>query len=253
MNKLARIRRSKRVDFKKIVVKTEGESSQCQTGDSLPGLKKNILLLEKKVEKLFGLDEEIFKLLVDADKDERRPFNVTNVNFGRQHGIVALQNYLNIVSQRWNSESSMGSYRSESVTGDSSLSYMRTPAWHHQKTKFNGELQECFSYWNYVTLQEMARKTLPTRAFDLRECQCSREKKLETEVSSVLGVVWNRREDTFSVIGVALQTGMPPLDYSTQGWAESPRHELAQSGGPEMGWTLWGSEFKRRRVMALAA
>nr|CAD7401563.1 unnamed protein product [Timema poppensis] len=39
----------------------------------------------------------------------------------------------------------------------------------------------------------------------------------------------------------------------TQGWAESPRKKLARGGGPEMGWTLWGSEFNHRRVMALAA
>nr|CAD7425718.1 unnamed protein product [Timema monikensis] len=36
------------------------------------------------------------------------------------------------------------------------------------------------------------------------------------------------------------------------GWAESPRRELACVGGPEMGWTLWGSVFNRQRVMALA-
>nr|CAD7441046.1 unnamed protein product [Timema bartmani] len=37
-----------------------------------------------------------------------------------------------------------------------------------------------------------------------------------------------------------------------KGWAESPRSGLARGGGPEMGWTLWDSEFNRRRVMALA-
>nr|CAD7201163.1 unnamed protein product [Timema douglasi] len=38
-----------------------------------------------------------------------------------------------------------------------------------------------------------------------------------------------------------------------QGWAESPRHELACDGGPEMVWSLWGSKLNHRRVMALAA
>nr|CAD7264809.1 unnamed protein product [Timema shepardi] len=35
-------------------------------------------------------------------------------------------------------------------------------------------------------------------------------------------------------------------------WTKGPRHELACGGGPGMGCTLWGSEFNRRRVMALA-
>ncbi|CAG2054678.1 unnamed protein product [Timema podura] len=39
---------------------------------------------------------------------------------------------------------------------------------------------------------------------------------------------------------------------SCSGWAESPRHELAQGGGPEMGWTLWDNEFNSRRVMTLS-
>nr|CAD7263987.1 unnamed protein product [Timema shepardi] len=36
------------------------------------------------------------------------------------------------------------------------------------------------------------------------------------------------------------------------GWAGSPRHELARGGGPEMGCTLWANEINRRRVKALA-
>ncbi|CAG2059616.1 unnamed protein product [Timema podura] len=56
---------------------------------------------------------------------------------------------------------------------------------------------------------------------------------------------------TYRCLGWALRTGSSSL---TNFVIRSPCCELDRGGGgPEMGWTLWGSEFNCRRVMALAA